>query len=135
MMWKDIQDRINRAVSSLKTGITGKISSVIKDSDEVFVKSTEDIELRDVKIMAPYGLKSLPLPGLDAQIIFNNSGKKASLVGVDSDSPIQLDIGETILFNSKAKTYIHLKNDGKVYIHGDIVADNITATTVNGKTI
>jgi phage gp45-like len=134
MIWKDVQERISRAISSLRIGITGKISSVIKESDEVFLKSTETDEFRDIKIMSPYGLKSLPVTGLDAQIIFNNSVKKASLIGVDSTAPVTLDIGEVIVYNTKANTYIHLKNDGKIYIKGDLnITGKITATgTITG---
>lgn len=120
MMWNDIQQRINRAISKLKIGSTGRISSVLKNSNEVFVKTSKEDEIRDIRIISPYGLQSLPLPGSDAQIIFNNSSKKASLIGIVNNAPIEIDIGETILFNSKADTYIHLKNDGKIYIKGVI---------------
>lgn len=120
MMWNDVQKRVNRAVSKIKVGIIGRISSILKDSNEVFIKTSPEDELRDIRIITPYGLKCIPLVGLDAQVIFNNSSKKASLIGIDGPSPIKLDIGEVILYNTKANTYIHLKNDKKIYFKGDL---------------
>lgn len=119
-MWGEIQNRINRSVSKMRNAILGAISSVIKENNEVFIKITDEEEIRDVRIIAPYGIHSIPAVGLFGEVIFNNTGKKSYLVGVEDrdKKPVQIDIGEILIYNKIGKNYIHLKNDGTIIIKG-----------------
>lgn len=121
-MIDNIQNQIYRALQRFKTAIMGRITSVKKNTSEVFVSFSDSDELRDVKIIAPYGIYSMPTNGKNAQIIFNNSNKKASLIGIENGSgaPIQIDIGEVLIYNENANTFIHLKNNGNIDYKGNL---------------
>ncbi len=117
-MWDGIQKRIDRAVSGARNALLGIISSTIKADSEVYIKLSDDDEIRDVRVVNPHGFYSLPNPGLFGQVVFNNTGKKASLVGVEDRNakPVSVDIGEVLVYNPQAKSYIVLKNDKSIEI-------------------
>jgi phage gp45-like len=119
-MWSNVQERINRAVNKARSSLMGAISSVLKDSGEVYVRFSDDNEVRDIKITPPYGFYSLPNNEMLAQIVFNNTDKKASLVGVydTNEKPVQIDIGEVLLYNPNGGNFIHLKNNGDIVLKG-----------------
>lgn len=118
---KDIKNAVNRMVNNIRIAIRGEISSV-KADDTVFLKISDEEELRDINIISPYGLYSLPINGSTGHILFNNTNKNISLVGIEHDKkPIKINIGEVLIYNSVAKTYMHFKNDGKLYIEAPIV--------------
>ena len=121
----NIKKAVEKSINNIRTSLMGKISSVLKSNNTVFVRVNQE-EIRDIKITSPYGLFSLPLNNINAQIIFNDTTKKASLIGVEHDNlPAEINPGEVIVY-SNSGSYILLK-DGKVYINGDLhVTGNIT---------
>lgn len=122
---KNIKDAVNKAIKNVRYAMNGTITSIIKKDKVVYVKLYEEEEIRDVKITSPYGFFSLPLQNSRAQIVFNNTNKRASIIGVEHEKlPIELDIGETLIY-SNYDSYIHLKKDGKIYIKGTVYADNV----------
>lgn len=122
---KNIKDVVSKAIKNIRYAMSGTITSIIKSNRTVYVKLYEEEEIRDAKIISPYGLFSLPLQNSQAQIVFNNTNKKAAIIGVEHDNlPINLDIGETLLY-SNFNSYIHLKKDGKIYVKGAVYADNV----------
>lgn len=119
---KHIKDIVKKHVNSIRISVMGTITSVIKKDKTIYAKVSEDEEFRDVTIISPYGLFSLPLINQNCQVLFNNTSKKISLIGVEHTStPIELDTGEVLLFNANTENYIYLKNDGKVYIEAPII--------------
>lgn len=118
---KIVKDELNKKFKNFKTAFFGTINSVIKSSSTTFVSISPEEEIRDIRILSPYGLYSLPNVGQSGQVIFNNSTKKATLIGVDNfdAKPIDIGIGEVILFNSNGGNYILLKNNGDVEIKGN----------------
>lgn len=124
---KNIKDVVEKSLKNFRASVIGTITSILKSDKQVYVMLSDEEEIRDVKIMLPYGLFSLPLVGQEGQIIFNNTSKSASLIGVDSSSPVELNPGETILY-CESGSYILLKN-GKTKIKGNIeIEGNITYT-------
>jgi len=117
-----VRAELAKKFKNLKTALFGTINSVIKNDNSVYVGISPDEELRDVSIVSPYGIYSLPSVGSMGQVIFNNSTKKAVLIGVvDSNKkPVEIDIGEVMLYNSNAGTYILLSNDGKIRYKGEM---------------
>lgn len=131
---KNIKNAVTRTISNIRTSLIGTISSVIKSNKTVYVRISDDEEIRDTKIVSPYGLFSLPVNNINGQIIFNNSSKKAVLLGVDNPNiPVEVNPGETVIY-SQSGSYIFLKSDGKVYINGDLnVIGNIIFTGTSAK--
>lgn len=132
-LWNQVNKKIKKAVDGVMVALFGRISSVIKDNGTVFVESSENEEVRDIIISSPYGFYSLPLPDTMGQVIFNNSFKKGTLIGVvdDEGRPVEIDIGEVLIYRPGGTSYIHLKNDDIIYIKGDIKL-NGTITNVGG---
>lgn len=120
MMMLDVKKAIERAVKNIQFISKGVITSVQKKG-KVFV-TTQDDEIRDIEVISSYGLHSLPLNKNIAHVVFSNTAKTPLLLGIKQNStPIKLEIGETLLYNQKVGTFIHLKNDGKIYYKGELV--------------
>lgn len=121
-MMLQIKKAVENNIKRIRNAIVGIITSS-KKNNTVFVKTSNDEELRDVKIISPYGLGYLPLNGNNGQVIFNNTSKKASLIGIEQeDMPVELNPGEVVLYCNNG-AYIHLK-DNKLYINGEIIMGN-----------
>lgn len=116
-----IKRAVESSIRKIRIGIMGMITSVKKDGT-VFIETSNDEELRDIKLISPYGLYSLPINGSTGQIIFNNTSKKATLVGIEQLPPIEINPGETIVFNN-AGHYIYLKEDG-IHVNGNLYISN-----------
>lgn len=115
---KEVKKALDKAIDRLRFSAIGTIISVIKKDNTVAVEKFDE-EIRDVSIVSPYGLYSLPINGLNGQVIINNTTKSATLVGVEqTTAPIEIEPGETLLYNNTG-SYIHLK-DGKIIIKGDV---------------
>jgi phage gp45-like len=142
-MWDQVQKKIKKASDRVMNAMYSKISSVIKEDNVVYVKISEDEEIRDVRIVTPFGFYSLPNINTFGQVIFNNSVKKAVLVGVEDleSKPVELDIGEVLIYRPGGTSYIHLKNDDTISFGGsksvarvdDSVEIVIDGTTYTGK--
>lgn len=124
-MRKNIKKSVDRAIQNARNALTGTITSTIKDDKTVFV-NVSDEEIRDIKVVSPYGFFSLPLNNQMGQILFNNTSKKASIVGVEHDKlPVEMEPGEAVVY-CQGGTYMHFKNDGKVYIQGPVIVNGGT---------
>lgn len=139
---KYIKDSVNKVISNIRTSIMGIISSVLPETNEVYMRLSDNEEIRDVSIISPYGLFSIPINNKSGQIIFNNTTKTASLIGIEHDElPVLINPGEVIIY-CDTDSYI-LLNNGKITIQGDVnitgnvsVTGNISASgTVNGSNI
>lgn len=119
---KQLKDAIEKRIKNIRISIKGTITSVLKGSGTIFARISEEEELRDIKIISHYGFYSLPLPGQNAQILFNNSSKKASFIGIENHStPIEINPGEAIIY-AQSGSYILLR-DGKILMKGDLEVD------------
>jgi phage gp45-like len=133
---KSIKDAVDKAIKNIRNAAIGKVSSVLTSNKTAYVQISEEEELRDVKLISPYGFHSLPINGVDGQLLFNgNSSKKASLIGIEHTSiPEQLNPGEAIFYGASG-SYILLK-DGKIKlvggleINGNILDVNTTASNL-----
>lgn len=115
---KEVKKALDKAIDRLRFSAVGTIISVIKGDNTVAIEKFDE-EIRDVSIVSPYGLYSLPINGLNGQVIINNTTKSATLVGVEqTTAPIEIEPGETLLY-CNTDSYIHLK-EGKIFIKGDI---------------
>jgi hypothetical protein len=117
-MIKDINRSISKAMANMKSSFLGKITSIMPKENKINAKAGADNEARDIVIITPYGFYSLPDKDLDAQVIFNNNARRATVVGVDNFpiKPMDLEINEVVIFNKNSQAYIHLKNDGMIDI-------------------
>jgi phage gp45-like len=104
----------------------GTINSVIKADNTVNVLISDEEELRDVTVISPYGFFSLPLNDNSGQLLFNNTSRNVSLIGVEHENlPVELNPGEALVY-SNSGSYMLLK-DGKIFVQGDLkVTGNIT---------
>lgn len=119
---KELKNIIKKQMDNIRLSLMGTITSVIKKDKRIYANISEDEELRDIKIISPYGFFSLPTLNQNCQILFNNSSKKISLLGVEHNStPIEIEIGEVLIYNPTTKNYIHMKNDGKTYIDAPVI--------------
>jgi phage gp45-like len=125
-MQKQIKSSVERALKKIRNSLIGNITSVLKSNNTVNVKFSDEEEARDVKIASPYGFFSLPLNGNSGQVIFNNTNKKATLVGIVHDNvPVSVNPGEALIYENSG-AYIHLKG-GRIYMKGDLeINGNIT---------
>lgn len=122
---RNIKNAVEKSLSNIRTSLMGTISSVLKSNNTVFVRINNE-ELRDIKLISPYGFFSLPLNDQNGQVVFNNSTKKAVFIGIEHENlPIEVNPGEAIIY-CQSGSYISLK-DGKIHINGDLtVTGNIT---------
>lgn len=134
-MWGNVQDRITKAMANIKNALIGKITSVVKGSNEVFIELSDDDEIRDAKIITPYGFYSLPKSGQYGQIIYNNSTKKVSLIGIDNRNkkPLSIDVGEVLIYNGL--NYIVLKNNNEIEITTDNIKIKSNSTSIESNNI
>jgi phage gp45-like len=134
---KYIKNAVKKSINNIRTSIMGIISSTLSDTNEVNMRLYDEEEIRDVKIISPYGIFSIPLNDQSGQIIFNNSNNTASLIGVEHEElPVLINPGEVIIY-CETDSFILLK-DGKIYFKGDLNVDgniiysgNITKGSVN----
>lgn len=75
----------------------------------VHVKNVADSEARELRLTAPYGISSCPLPDLFAQIVFNDHINN-TCVGIWNDKAPEAKVGEIIIYN-KGKCRIKLLED------------------------
>lgn len=145
-MMGEINKMIKQAFSNVKTSFMGTITSTIPKDGKVAAKAGADNEARDIFIITPYGYLSMPDKQLDAQVIFNNSSRRTSMVGVDNFpiKPVDLKVNEVVIFNKQAKSYIYLKNDGTIDFNtpgnlninaGGNVSIKGSSVTANGRNI
>jgi phage gp45-like len=121
-MQKQIKDSVERTLKKIRSSLMGTITSTLKSNKSVYVKFSDEEEVRDIKVLSPYGFFSLPINGQTGQVIFNNTSKKATLVGVVHDSlPVEINPGEALIYNQSG-TYIHIRGS-EVYVKGDLRVD------------
>lgn len=121
--FKIIKETIQKHVNNIRISIYGLVTSVSKNG-RIFLTTFSKEEIRDVNIVTPYGLNSLPTGGEAAAVIMNSNSTNAMMVGISfTDKQVKLEIGETLLYNAKAKTYIHLKNDGTIRYKGELIKE------------
>lgn len=107
---------MNQASNTLKQLVVpfGKVAS--GTSTKLNIQNTVGCEVRDVKVIAPYGISSCPKSGLFAQMIINDDANN-TCVGVHNPSAPVAQPGEIILYSSGG-AYIKLGADGVVTISG-----------------
>ena len=109
-MW--LMSYITKNSKSVPNAVKGSVSSV--QSDGVSVISAG--EHKQLKTCLPYGIVSVPPTGERAVVLPLDDGEVS--IGVVQNS-VALEEGEIMLF-SKGGASITLKNDGKVYINGEV---------------
>lgn len=130
---KEIKKALDRKISNLRITMTGIITSV-KKNNTIFAKVSDSEELRDIKIVSPYGIYSLPLNGQYGHLLANNSSRNPILVGIEhTEMPISIEVGEVLLYNQIGENYIHLKNDGKIIIKGTDIELQGNSIKANGE--
>lgn len=92
----------------------GRIAS--GSNTKVNVQNTVNGEVRDLKVITPYGVSSCPINGLFAQMIVNDDVNSVC-VGTHDPSAPKANAGEIILYSSGG-AYIKLGADGSITIHG-----------------
>lgn len=109
-MW--LMSYITKNLRPAANAVKGSVSSV--QSDGVSVLSAG--EHKGIKVCLPYGVVSVPPTGEQA-IVLPIEGGEVSIGVLQND--VALEDGEVMLF-SKGGASIALKNDGKVYINGEV---------------
>lgn len=85
-------------------------------STKLNIQNTANGEVREVKVVAPYGVSSCPPSGLFAQMIINDDVNN-TCVGVHNPKAPEAKPGEIVLYSSGG-AYIKLGADGSVTING-----------------
>ena len=85
-------------------------------STKLNIQNTANGEVREVKVVAPYGISSCPPSGLFAQMIINDDVNN-TCVGVHNPKAPDAKPGEVIIYSSGG-AYIKLGADGSVTISG-----------------
>lgn len=85
-------------------------------STKLNIQNTANGEVREVKVVAPYGVSSCPPSGLFAQMIINDDVNN-TCVGVHNPKAPEAKPGEIVLYSSGG-AYIKLGADGSVTISG-----------------
>jgi len=98
----------------------GRISS--SNNTTVNIQNTIDGEIRDLKVVAPYGIASCPVDGLFAQMIINGNDNNVC-VGVNNQAAPPTKSGETVLYSSGGATV-------KLGIDGSIAIGNMSGASV-----
>lgn len=86
-------------------------------STKLNIQNTANGEVREVKVVAPYGVSSCPPSGLFAQMIINDDVNN-TCVGVHNPKAPEAKPGEIVLYSSGG-AYIKLGVDGSVTISGN----------------
>lgn len=108
------------------------------NSKQVNIQNNVDSEIRDLKIVAPYGITSCPPDGLFAQMIINDSvtDNNNVCVGVHDPSAPSAETGEIVIYSSHSDTYIRIKKDGTITIKASRVDIDITdGVYINGSRV
>lgn len=85
-------------------------------STKLNIQNTANGEVREVKVIAPYGVSSCPPSGLFAQMVINDDVNN-TCVGVHNPKAPEAKPGEVIIYSSGG-AYIKLDVDGTVTISG-----------------
>lgn len=86
-------------------------------STKLNIQNTANGEVREVKVVAPYGVSSCPPSGLFAQMIINDDVNN-TCVGVHNPKAPEAKPGEVVIYSSGG-AYIKLGADGSVTISGN----------------
>lgn len=108
---------IKQAQNTIKqvTLAFGKISSGTNSA--VNIQNTVDGDIRDLRIITPFGISSCSPTGLFAQMIVNDNINNVCIGVHDPKAPIAKS-GEIIIYNGAGNAYIKLGADGTVTIKG-----------------
>lgn len=85
-------------------------------STKLNIQNTANGEVREVKVVAPYGVSYCPPSGMFAQMVINDDVNN-TCVGVHNPDAPKAKPGEIILYSSGG-AYIKLGADGSVTISG-----------------
>lgn len=77
---------------------------------KVNIKNVADSEAREIRVIAPYGISSCPIPDLFAQIIMNDHINN-TCPGIWNDKAPEAKPGEIILYNKENKVQVKLSED------------------------
>ena len=103
---KDISKRIVIPFGRIASGSNTKVN----------IQNAVNGEVRELKVITPYGISSCPINGLFAQMIINDDVNSVC-VGTHDPSAPKVNAGEIMLYSSGG-AYIKLSADGSVIIHG-----------------
>lgn len=108
----------------------GTISSVLTGGRKVNIKSTTESEVKDVRMMAPYGIASAPYKGMQVQVIYNDGA--TTVVGIFDKNKPKINPGDIVIYNKSGST-ISLLADGTIELDGNINANG--TFKINGQTV
>lgn len=108
--------------------ISGNITSTSKDGKTINMKQAHDAEVRDVLVVHPYGLSSIPYDGIQVDILADGDGDYVVLGVYDKNKP-KVKYGETCIY-TKFGNKIYLKDNGDVIITNNNCSVTMTATDI-----
>ena len=108
-MIKEAQETNRRSVIQY-----GKVSS--GDNNSTTIQHVVGGDVRDAKMITPFGISSNPPSGLYAQMMDNNG--KYVCVGTHDPAAPKVNKGEVVIYNGNHNAYIKLCADGTVEIKG-----------------
>lgn len=121
-MIKHISDSTNR-LQKLRPSTIDGISSVSDIDNTINTETHIKSELRDVRIVSPYGISSRPVGNIKVQVIRN--GGIDTAVGVIDPKKPDAPIGGSVLYDSAGNV---VKLDNKQIVIRHISGTNITIT-------
>jgi len=111
--WVTELNNLKRNAGSMISSILGTISSVSSGGKSANIESFKDSELRELRIMLPYGISSSALDGMTAQVMINDG--HGTISGIYDTSRPNVKPGEIVIY-SKYGAKITLSDDGKISI-------------------
>lgn len=122
--WHKIVKQAQNTINIL--AMTFGVISSSKSRNYVNIQNVIDNEIRDVKVVGPFGIVSRPPTGLFAQMILNGSDNN-SCVGVHDPNAPEVSDGEIIVYNRPKdndptkRAYIKLDENGKITVYGSSI--------------
>jgi hypothetical protein len=119
-----------KSVDNVRISTLDKISSILAGGRQANAETYTGSELRELRIMLPYGIASSGLDGMNIQVLIN--GKHSSIVGTYDVNRPDTEPGELILY-SKSGSKIEMLNDSSVKISANgsaIMIDNSGNITI-----
>lgn len=112
--------RIDKALKSVQNNhrqesYAGPIASTSGGGHTASVNNLHNSQVRNAKVVMPYGISSSPFSGMKAQAIVNDNSENV-VVGVYDPSRPAVGAGEVCIYSSGGNQ-VYLSNNGDISIH------------------
>lgn len=126
---------VKHGFENLRSATLDRITSIASNGRSANTETYNNSELRELRIVLPYGISSSALDGMVVQVIVNEENENDTIVGVIDGNRPSVKSGEVIIY-SRFGSQIELLQDGNINIisdkHVSVISDK--HVSVNCKT-